>query len=62
MSFAVASVLAHHTNRRWKKIALYGLAGAISFARFPAKKHFLSDIMVGSAIGYVTGTYIAHPH
>ena len=58
VSFAVASVLAKHTDSRWKKIALYGLAGAVSFARFPAKKHFLSDIFVGSAIGYVTGTYI----
>ncbi len=58
ISFAVASVLAKHTDNRWKKIALYGLAGAVSFARFPAKKHFLSDIFVGSAIGYVTGTYI----
>ena len=58
MSFAVASVLAKHTDSRWKKIALYGLAGAVSFARFPAKQHFLSDIMVGSTIGYVTGTYI----
>lgn len=58
ISFAVASVLAKHTNNRWKKIALYGLAGAVSFARFPAKKHFLSDILVGSTIGYVTGTYI----
>ena len=58
MSFAVASVLAKHTDSRWKKVALYGLAGAVSFARFPAKKHFLSDILVGSAIGYVTGTYM----
>ena len=57
-SFAISSVLAKHTNSRWKKIALYGLAGAVSFARFPAKKHFLSDILVGSTIGYVTGTYL----
>lgn len=58
MSFAVASVLAKHTDSRWKKVALYGLAAAVSAARFPAKKHFLSDIFVGSTIGYVTGTYI----
>jgi PAP2 superfamily len=58
VSFAIASVLAHHTQDRWKKVAIYGLAGAVSFARFPAKKHFLSDILVGSTIGYVTGTYI----
>jgi hypothetical protein len=57
MSFAVASVLAKHTDSKWKKIALYGAAGAVAFARFPAKKHFLSDILVGSTIGYVTGTY-----
>ncbi len=58
MSFAIASVLAKHTDSRWKKVALYGAAAAVSAARFPAKKHFLSDIFVGSTIGYVTGTYI----
>jgi hypothetical protein len=57
LSFAVASVLAKHTDSKWKKVALYGAAGAIAFSRFPAKKHFLSDILVGSTIGYVTGTY-----
>ncbi len=57
-SFAISSVLAKHTNSRWKKIALYGAAGAIAFSRFPAKQHFLSDIIVGSTIGYVVGTYM----
>jgi membrane-associated phospholipid phosphatase len=58
-SFGIATALAHHTQTRWKKIALYGLAGAVSFARFPAKKHFLTDIFVGSAIGYIVGDYMA---
>ncbi len=58
MSFALATVMARHAHKRWEKIALYGLAGAVSFSRFAAKKHFLSDIMVGSTIGYVTGTFL----
>lgn len=57
-SFAIASVLAKHTNSKWKKFALYGAASAIAFSRFPAKQHFLSDIIVGSTIGYVVGTYM----
>ena len=57
-SFAIASVLAKHTRSKWKKFALYGAAGAIAFSRFPAKQHFLSDIIVGSTLGYVVGTYM----
>jgi hypothetical protein len=57
-SFAISSVLAKHTNSKWKKFALYGAASAIAFSRFPAKQHFLSDIIVGSTLGYVVGTYM----
>lgn len=62
-SFAIASVIAHrYPHKRWAKWGAYGLATGISMARFAAKKHFLSDIVVGSTLGYVTGTYLASPH
>ena len=59
-SFAFASVIAHrYPHNRWIKWGAYALATGVSLSRYPAKKHFLSDILVGGTLGYVTGTYIA---
>ncbi|MDP9148089.1 MAG: phosphatase PAP2 family protein [Acidobacteriota bacterium] len=59
-SFAFAAVVAHrYPDRRWVKWAAYGLATAVSLSRYPAKKHFPSDILIGATLGYVTGTYLA---
>ena len=62
-SFGFASVVAHrYPHRAWIKWGAYAAAAAVSLARYPAKQHFLSDILVGSTIGYVTGTYLSSPH
>ena len=61
--FAVASALAHrYPHKAWVKWGAYAAAAAVSLSRYSAKQHFLSDILVGSTIGYVTGTYLASPH
>lgn len=60
MSFAAASVFAHrYANRPWIKWGSYALATAVTLARFGARRHFLSDLVVGSTLGYVTGTYLS---
>jgi membrane-associated phospholipid phosphatase len=58
-SFAWASATAHHTHNKWVKLGAYALATGVSLSRYPAKKHFPSDIVVGATIGYVTGTYLS---
>jgi hypothetical protein len=59
-SWAFASVLAHrYPHNRWVKWGAYGAATAVSLTRIAAKKHFPSDVLVGSTIGYVTGAYLA---
>jgi membrane-associated phospholipid phosphatase len=59
-SFAVAAVVAHrYAHKRWVKWAAYAFATAVTLSRFPAKKHFPSDMLVGATIGYVTGTSLA---
>jgi membrane-associated phospholipid phosphatase len=61
-SFAFASVIAHrYPHNPWLKWTAYGVATGVSLARFPAKEHFLSDIVIGGTIGYVTGAYLASP-
>lgn len=59
-SFAFASTLAHrYPHNFWIKWGAYALATGVSLSRYPAKKHFPSDILVGATLGYVTGAYIA---
>lgn len=59
-SWAFASALAHrYPQKRWVKWSAYAFATAVSLSRLPAKKHYPSDILVGSTIGYVTGAYLA---
>src|SRR4051812_30114112 len=60
-SFAFASVFAHrYPDNRWIKWGSYALATGVSLSRYPAKKHFTSDILVGATLGYVTGTYLSN--
>src|SRR5262249_31363058 len=59
-SFAFAAAVAHrYPHNRWVKWSAYALATGVSLSRYPAKKHFPSDILMGATIGYVTGTYLA---
>jgi hypothetical protein len=60
MSFAFASTFAHrYPHNPWIKWGAYALAASISLSRYPAKKHYPSDILVGATLGYMTGSYIA---
>jgi hypothetical protein len=60
-SFAFASVVAHrYPHKAWVKWGAYALATGVSLSRYPAKKHYTSDILVGATLGYVTGTYMAN--
>ncbi len=59
-SFAFAAVVAHrYPNNKWVKWGAYALATGVSLSRYPAKKHYPSDILIGATLGYVTGTYLA---
>jgi membrane-associated phospholipid phosphatase len=58
--WALASVFAaRYPDKRWVRYASYGLAGLVSISRIPARRHFPSDVVVGSAFGYLIGQYVA---
>jgi membrane-associated phospholipid phosphatase len=58
-SWSVATVIANeYRNNHFIKFTAYGLATAISISRFTGERHFLSDILVGSVIGYGIGRYV----
>lgn len=62
-AWSVATVIANeYSDHRSVQVAAYGIATAVSLARFTGEKHFLSDILVGSVLGYGIGRYVYHAH
>lgn len=62
-AWAVATVIANeYKHRPAVQIAAYGVASAVSVARFTGHKHYLSDVVVGSALGYGIGRFVFNAH
>lgn len=62
ISWAIASVIAHQYPGPMTQGVVYGLAGAVDIARFAGHKHFATDILVGSALGWYTGRQVFRSH
>jgi membrane-associated phospholipid phosphatase len=63
VAWAMAAVIAHeYKGHRWVAISAYGIAALVAAARFGAHEHFLSDVLIGSAIGYGIGTHVYNAH
>jgi membrane-associated phospholipid phosphatase len=61
-AWSVATVVANEYPGILTKITMYGGASAISAARVVAGKHFASDALIGSALGYGIGRQIYRNH
>ncbi|HEV7472836.1 MAG TPA: phosphatase PAP2 family protein [Pyrinomonadaceae bacterium] len=63
-AWSLATVVAQEYGHRrpMVQIAAYGLATAVSLSRYTGRNHFLSDVLVGSALGYGIGRYVYHKH
>jgi len=60
LATVIAQEYGHH--RPLVQVGAYGLATAVSLSRYTGRNHFLSDVLVGSAIGYGIGRYVYHKH
>jgi membrane-associated phospholipid phosphatase len=63
-SWALATVIAYEYGPRHPAVryASYALATAIGISRYTGRRHFLSDVLAGSAMGYGIGRYVYHQH
>ncbi len=61
-SWALARVMASEYPNKWTQLAVYAFATAISVTRVTGRKHFPSDVLVGSTFGYLIGGYVVHHH
>lgn len=61
-AWSVATVFAHQYPGPLTKLFAYGGAAAVSAARVTADKHFASDALIGSALGYFIGRQVYRAH
>lgn len=62
-AWSMATIIANeYHDKRAVQIAAYSIASAVSFARFTGGSHYISDVLVGSALGYGIGKYVYTAH
>lgn len=62
-AWSMASVIASEYRDKPKvQFAAYAVASAVSVARFTSGKHYVSDVIVGSVLGFTIGRYVYHTH
>lgn len=61
-AWAAASVYAHEYPGALSQFLAYGLASAVSISRVAGKEHFPSDVIVGSAMGWLIGREVYKLH
>ncbi len=63
LAWSTAAVLAGEYPNVWTQALVYTGAAGISFTRLMGQQHFPSDIIVGSAAGWLVGHYVyKHRH
>jgi len=62
IAWSSASVIAAEYPGRLVQLSAYGLATGLSLTRVLARQHFPSDVLVGSAVGWLVGRYVYHKH
>jgi membrane-associated phospholipid phosphatase len=60
-SFTVATVLSeiYGEEHKWVPPVTYGIAGLVAYSRIDGNAHWLSDVILGAAIGHVIGKWAA---
>jgi membrane-associated phospholipid phosphatase len=61
-AWAIAGIVAHEYPSPFMRFLSYGMATVVSATRITSKEHFPSDVLIGSAIGYLTSEYVYRKH
>lgn len=62
LAWSSAAVIASEYTGPLMQITAYGLATGVSLARVLGRDHFPSDVIVGSAVGWLVGRYVFRKH
>ena len=58
VAFALSTVLAEYFDSPWSRIGFYGIAGLSATERLINNEHWFSDILLGAALGVVSGIHV----
>ena len=61
-TWSMATVIAHEYPSTRSKLIWYGVGAAVSITRVTARQHFPSDVIAGSALGYLIARHVFHAH
>jgi len=61
-TWSSAAVLAEEYHRPWQQIGIYTFASGVSLTRVLGQDHFPTDVLLGSAAGWLIGHYVYKEH
>lgn len=62
LAWSSAAVIAEEYPSRWTQLEVYSLATGVSLTRVLGQEHFPTDVLVGSAAGWLVGHYVYRLH
>jgi membrane-associated phospholipid phosphatase len=62
LAWSTAAVIASEYPNKLTQIGVYTAAAGVSFTRLMGQQHFPSDLIVGSAVGWLVGHYVYRHH
>ena len=62
IAWSSASVIASEYPSRWTQVGVYSMATGVSLTRVMGQQHFPTDVLIGSAAGWLIGRYVVHHH
>jgi hypothetical protein len=62
VAWSAAAVLAGEYPSRWTQLFIYSAATGVCLTRVMGQQHFPSDVLVGSAAGWLVGRYVFRKH
>jgi len=62
VSWSSAAVMAAEYPRTWQQLVIYTAATSVSVNRVLAEQHFPTDVLLGSAGGWLIGHYVVRAH
>ena len=62
LSWSMSTVLAEEYPSTKSRLFWYSVASTIAVSRVVGRQHFASDVIVGSAMGYLVGHYVFRAH
>ena len=62
LAWSSAAVIAGEYPSKWAQVGIYTMATGVSLTRVMGQEHFPTDVLVGSAAGWLIGRYVFRAH